>query len=278
MPGHQKLSPEQIEEVWRTYLTTGEVPDYLDGPWYRAKRFRPIYGHLPDAPRCRLCLFPFKGVGGTIVRQFFGVVPSRLNPQVCNQCEEFAESYRGGAEVELSILFADVRGSTTLAESMSPTEFSRLINRFYSAATKVLFNSGALVEKLIGDAVTGFFTPGFPGPDHARSAVRAAQSILRATGHNQPSGPWIPVGIGVHTGTAYVGAINSDSGVTDIAVLGDAANIGARLAAQAAGGEIHISQATARAAGLDSAGFKIQQQELKGRSEPVEVWVLNMLS
>ncbi|NLG98178.1 MAG: adenylate/guanylate cyclase domain-containing protein [Chloroflexi bacterium] len=275
MPGQQKLSPEQIEEVWRTYLTTGEVPSYISVPWYRAKRLRGIYGHLPDDPRCRLCMFPFEGLGGTLVRRFFGVVPSKLNPQVCNQCEEFAEQYQGGAEVELSILFADVRGSTTLAESMSPTEFSRLINRFYNAATKVLFDSGAMVEKLIGDAVTGFFTPGQPGPDHARIAVRTAQSILRATGHNRPSGPWIPVGIGIHTGTAYVGAISSDSGVTDIAVLGDAANIGARLAAQAAVGEIHISQATAEAAGLDSAGFKIRQQEIRGRSEPIEVWVLN---
>jgi len=197
-----------------------------------------------------------------------------LNPQVCNQCERFIQQHKGGAEVELSILFADVRGSTHLAESMNPTEFSRLINRFYNEATHILFGANAMVEKLIGDAVTGFFTPGFSGPDHARVAVEAAREILHVTDHHLPAGPWIPVGIGIHTGLAYVGAVVSDTGVSDIAVFGDTANTGARLAAQAGAGEIHVSQATAQSAGLDPSGVEIRRQTVKGRTEPIEVWVL----
>jgi class 3 adenylate cyclase len=192
-------------------------------------------------------------------------------------CEEFAEKYKGGAEVELSILFVDVRGSTRLAEKMNPTEFSKLINRFYNATTKVLFDTGALVEKLIGDAVTGFYTPGFSGPNHARVAIDAARTILKATGHDLPSGPWIPIGIGIHTGRAYVGSVHSDAGITNIAVLGDTANTGARLASLAGAGEIFISQATASCAGLEASGVEIRRLELKGRDEPVEVWVLEVL-
>ncbi len=201
-------------------------------------------------------------------------MPSKLNPQLCNECEMFAERFKGGAEVEVSILFADVRGSTPLAEKMNPMEFSSLINRFYHAATKVLFDSNAMVEKLIGDAVTGFYTTGISGHDHARRAVAAAREILQVTGHHAAGGPWIPVGVGVHTGQAYVGTVNADAGVSDIAVLGDTANIGARLAALAGPGEILVSQATAQAAGVDLSGATIRRQNVKGRSEPVDVWVL----
>jgi adenylate cyclase len=275
MAGHERYSPETVTEVWRTYLNTGDLPDNVPVPWYLSRRLRAIYSRMPQNPRCRLCAYPFKGVGGAVMRHILGVVPSRLNPQICNHCEQFAERYNGGAEVEISILFADVRGSTTLAESMNPTEFSRLINRFYSAATGVLFTCNGMVEKLIGDAVTGFFTSGLAGPNHPRAAVEAAREILRVTGHDRPEGPWIQVGIGVHTGTAYVGAVTSERGSTDIAVLGDAANVGARLAALAAPGEIHISRPTAQAAGLSPEGVEIRHQALKGRSEPVEVWVLS---
>lgn len=270
-----KLTPEIIDEIWSVYLNTGNMPDTVPVPWYQKKRVRSLYKYLPNNPRCRLCYSPFRGFGGAVMRHFFGFVPSRLNPQVCNQCERFISQFNGGSEVELSILFADVRGSTQLAESMNPTDFSRLINRFFNAATRVLYSSNAMVEKVIGDAVTGFFTPGFSGPDHAQIAVRAAQEILHETGHHSPDGPWISVGIGVHTGRAYVGAVVSDTGETDIAVFGDTANIGARLASQARAGEIIVSHATAQAAGLDPSGVEIRRQTVKGRSEPVDVWVLD---
>jgi adenylate cyclase len=275
MPLDDKLNSEVINAIWRSYLTTGAVPDFIQLPWYRRKRLRGLFHLLPDNPRCRICHSPFQGLGGAVMRHFLGVVPSKLNPQLCNDCELFAQRYKGGAEIVLTILFADVRGSTHLAEQMNPTAFSGLINRFYQAATKVLYDSQAMVEKLIGDAVTGFYTTGLSGPDHARVAVGAAREILRVTGHTAPGGPWISVGIGVHTGLAYVGAVNADSGVADIAVLGDTANVGARLAALAGPGEIYLSQATARAAGLDLAGADIRRENVKGRSEPVDIWVLS---
>jgi adenylate cyclase len=63
--------------------------------------------------------------------RLMGKSPSRLTPELCLQCEAFAKRIVGGAEIDLSMLFADIRGSTNLAEKMSPTEFGQLINRFF---------------------------------------------------------------------------------------------------------------------------------------------------
>ena len=206
--------------------------------------------------------------------RLLGIVPSQLNPQFCNLCEWAAEHFQGGAEVESTLLFADVRGSTGLAEKLNPAEFSRLINRFYQVATTALIHTDGMVEKLVGDEVVGFYVPGFSGPHHARAAIKAARQILQATGHGTPDGPWLPVGVGIHTGTIYIGSVRSDAGVFDIAVLGDAANVGARLAGQAARGEILVSEAARVCAGLEKGKLEQRQLQLKGRAEPVNTWVI----
>jgi adenylate cyclase len=264
---------EISERVWRAYMTGGEMPDFVHPPWYESKLFRPIIKRLPTDPRCRICYKPFQGIGGTLGRIFLGVERSKLNPHLCNICERAAEKYPGGAEVEASLLFADVRGSTGLAENMSPAEFSQLMDRFYNATTKVLFHKNAMVEKFVGDEVSAFFVPGFAGDHHARAAVEAGEGILHATGYNDPKGPWIPVGIGIHTGLVYVGAVGAESGVPDISVLGDTANATARITSMAKEGEILISDEARNAAGLDVAGFESRHLELRGRTEPVDVWV-----
>jgi adenylate cyclase len=263
----------RAEEMWRIYMTTGEPPAFAGLPWYKKKALRPLIRMLPDDPRCRICYYPLGGIGGSLVRAAFGVAPSKMNPQLCNLCEMAANTFRGGAEIELSMLFADIRGSTAIAEKMPAAEFSRLIDRFYRATTGVLFKMHALVEKLIGDEVTGFFVPGFAGEDHARVAVEAAKGILRATGHGDPDGPWVPVGVGVHTGRAFVGAVTAAGGAADITVLGDTANTAARIASRAGIGEVLFSEVTRRAAGIERAGLEARQLELKGKQEPVDVWV-----
>jgi adenylate cyclase len=172
------------------------------------------------------------------------------------------------------MLFADVRGSTSLAEGMTPTEFTQLISRFYSVASAVLIDHEAIIDKLVGDQVTGLFTPGLAGPEHSRRAVDAARDILRLTGHADADGPWISVGAGVHTGTAYVGAVGETHGTTDITVLGDAANTAARLSSSARQGEILISDDSFAAAQLPSENVERRHLELKGKTEPVSVRVL----
>lgn len=253
------------EEEWYLTLTQGEnIPHKL----------RRIMGWLPSNPRCKMCNAPFKGWGGFLVRQM-GREQSRFNPRYCQPCEQF--EHPGGAEVVLTMLFADVRGSTALAESMSALEFSRLINRFYSVATDVLVDNDAMVDRLIGDEVVGLFIPGLAGQDHPSKAILAAQNLLRRTGHNDRDGPWLPVGVGVHTGLAYVGIVGGgDNSPQDFTALGDNVNITARLASQAGPGEILISEAAYEAADLELGNLESRQLAVKGKNEPIEVRVMGI--
>lgn len=259
-----------IDEWWRVILTTGH-----NASERRQKRF---FALLPAHRRCKFCSAPFDGVGAPLVRSVFDKRPSNLNPNLCTVCEHFASRHQGGAEIELSMLFVDVRGSTPLAESMTTAEFSRLINRFYKVATDILIRTDAMIDKLVGDQVTGLYVPGLAGPAHARRAITAAQGIMRATGHADPGGPWIPLGAGVHTGTAYVGSVGSKDGTTDITVLGDAANTAARLSSSAGRGEILISQSAYVPVGSALGDLDQRILALKGKSEPVAVHVLTHYS
>jgi adenylate cyclase len=117
------------------------------------------------------------------------------------------------------------------------------------------------------------FAPPFAGSAHAQRAIEAARRLLAETGHETPSGPWAPIGVGVHTGLAFVGSVG-EGGVTDFTALGDSVNTAARLASAAAAGEVLVSRAAAMAAGLSDGSFEQRHLELRGRSEPVDVLVL----
>ena len=187
----------------------------------------------------------------------------------------FCNEYPGGTELEISMLFVDVCGSTNIAERMSATDFSRLMNRFYSVATEVLMKTDAFIDKFVGDEVIGLYFPLFTGPNHARAAVQAAQDLLRVTGHGDKKGPWLPVSVGVHTGIAYVGTVKgAEDSVSDITALGDNVNITARLASRAGSGQALISDAAYTAAGLNLGNLEERQLELKGKSELISVRVL----
>ena len=259
-----------VDELWRVFLTTGHNAS--------ERRQKHFFALLPAHRRCKFCYAPFDGVSAPLVRSVFDKRPSHLNPNLCTVCENFASKHQGGAEIELSMLFVDVRGSTPLAERMTAAEFSRLINRFYKVATDILIRTDALIDKLVGDQVTGLYVPGLAGPAHAQRAITAAQGIMRATGHADPDGPWIPLGAGVHTGTAYVGAVGSKESATDITVLGDAANTAARLSSSAGRGEILISQTAYVSIGLSLGDLDQRILALKGKSEPVAVHVLTRYS
>lgn len=252
------------EEEWYKMLTEGEPIN---------RHLYHLYGLLPSNPRCKLCASPFKGWGGFIMH-LLGRDQSKYNPRFCQSCEIYEQP--GGAEVVLTMLFADVRGSTKLAEQMSALEFSRLINRFYTVATHVLVQTDALVDRLIGDEAIGLYIPGFAGPEHPRRAIEAAQDLLRFTGHRDSQGPWLPVGIGVHTGRAFVGVVGGEDNPADFTALGDNVNITARLASEAGPGEILISEASYAAANLNREDLERRQMELKGKSKPIGVRVLRV--
>ena len=176
----------------------------------------------------------------------------------------------------MSMVFADIRGSTPLAERMNPANYSTLIDRFYTTATDVLIHTDAIIDKLSGDEVLGVYVPGFAGPNHAGRAIEAAEKLLRETGHADPEGPWIEVGAGVNTGLAWIGSLGSAGGVTDITVLGDEVNITARLASQAGAGEIVISERSWKEAQLESAPTSVRNLTLKGKSKETSVHVVRI--
>jgi adenylate cyclase len=233
-------------------------------PWMRR-----ISRAIPSDPRCKLCDTPF-GAPGNVMR-FIGFGPSRLNRRICSGCIHALEKRPGGAEIELSLMFADVRGSTGLAERMSAAEFSRFMARFYGAAADVVDRRNGIVDKFVGDQAMALFIPGFAGADHATDAIDAAHELLDATGHAEGD-PWIPVGAAVHTGLAFVGTVG-EGDAFDFTALGDPVNTAARMAASAGIGEILVSREAAKAAGLETAGLESRTLELRGRAETVDVWV-----
>jgi adenylate cyclase len=239
------------EDEWREFLR-GTHPHLQHGSPLR---------FVPSNPRCKLCKAPFRAPGALILRRY-GYAPWEKNPNICGRCfrgiasqakacpsPDDASDVRG-ADVEVSLLFADVRGSSKLAREMPVFEFTRLMNRFYKVSRDVLVEHDAIIEKFVGDAVVGLFVPFLAGPDHARKAFEAADALLRATGHRSADAPWVPL----------VGS----AGASDFTALGDPVNIAAHLASQAAIGEILVTTEAAAAASLPSDGFERRSVVLKG--------------
>jgi adenylate cyclase len=252
----------EVGNVWWFWFTTNAFA--VD------KRLRHFQRALPRDPRCKFCNAPFQGIGGALMRVLFRKQRSALNPRYCNLCEIAAREFPGGAEVPMSMLFIDIRGSTALSEKLTPTEFSQVINRFFAAATKVIIEQDGLVEKLAGDEVAAFWGAGFAGPDYVRRTMDVAKTLLRVMEQQK-----IPVGIGVHAGIAYFGAMGTAEGLTEISAKGEEVNMAARLASKAAVGEIIVSEQALQNAGLDSSQLEARSLELKGISEPVIARVMH---
>lgn len=253
------------DALWRSLLTGSDSPIRHDRGRYR---------RIPGSPRCKTCLYPLDGVVARLLRVRTGRGPSRKNPNYCNMCEEFVRTHPGGCEVEVSLLFADVRGSTPLAERLGPSRFTKLMNRFYRAANKVVIDSDGFVDNFVGDEVVGLYLP-LVAAAHPQVAIKAASDLLKATGHADANGPWISVGVGVHTGIAYVGSVGEGQ-VADFTAMGDACNVTARLASAAAAGEALITADTWSKAGVRSEPIATRMLELKGVAAPVEIRVMKV--
>jgi adenylate cyclase len=220
-----------------------------------------------------MCAAPFAGAGAPLMR-LIGKTPSSANPTWCSSCIKFMTKHHGGAEVDGTMLFADIRGSTTLAERMSPGEYHALLDRFYRAATAVVFDHDGYVDKFVGDELVALFFPLLSGERHTARAVGAAQALLRAAGHADPDGPWVPLGAGVHTGRAWFGVVGEGVHV-ELTAVGDTVNVAARLASVAGPGEILVSAAAAAAADLDP-GLERRSLGLKGKELETEVVTLRV--
>ena len=230
------------------------------------------FSHLPSPPRCEICASPFKGPFAPVLR-FLGRAPFVKNPRYCAVCIGGLMKHKGGAEVELTALFADVRGSTPMAERLGAPGIHDVMDHFYSEGVDALIQGGALIERFMGDQIVGYFVPGYAGHDHAKRALETGLEVLRVTGNVGGDAGWLPVGVGVHTGTAFIGTVGRPGGLIELTALGEDVNVAARLASEAGAGEIVCSETTFRDAGLELASER-RVVTLKGVSEPVSVRVI----
>jgi adenylate cyclase len=231
-----------------------------------------VMRHLPSEPRCRLCKAPYGGVGGRVMRRF-GYGPSRKNPSLCNTCFEVAPM--GGIEMEIGVLFADVRGFTSLAETMAPTGAAELLNRFYESASRILSRS-AIVDKLVGDEVMALYLPQlFRGEGWEDDMLRDARDLLEAVGYGSADEPWLRLGVGIDVGRAFVGNVGSGE-VKDFTAIGDVVNTTARLQSAAEAGQIVLSERLCGRLSDALAGAARSSLDLKGKREPEPVRVVDL--
>jgi adenylate cyclase len=233
-----------------------------------------FFRHLPSPPRCQLCATPFKGPFAPLLG-LIGKKPFPRNPRYCSFCVSGVLRKKVGAEVEMSALFADVRGSTPMAERLGATGLHDALDRFYRVGVEVLIRGGAIVDRFMGDQVVGYFVPGFAGRQHARRAIETGLEILRATGH-ATGDPWIPVGAGVNTGKAFVGTVGGTEGLYELTALGEDVTVAARLASIGAAGELVCTEAAYLAAEMNLSS-EAREVTLKGVSTPISTRVLRAL-
>jgi adenylate cyclase len=179
-------------------------------------------------------------------------------------------------EVEVTVLFSDIRGFSTIAERLGAREVASVVGRHLSAMAEVVAAHGGTIDKFQGDAVMAVFGAPEPLEDHAERALLCAiamqvrQTELNADGWDVVDLPEMGVGIGVNTGQVIAGTVGG-GGRLEYTVVGDAVNIASRLQNEAGGGEI-VATASTVAGGPPVVLESIGSRHVKGREEPVEVF------
>jgi adenylate cyclase len=158
---------------------------------------------------------------------------------------------------------------------LSPTEFRAFLDRFYRLSSKAILDNDGIVDKFVGDEAIGLFFIGISGSGHTKAAISAARALLHAVGRPDATGTGpIPVGAAVHRGQAFVGSTGANDAVNDFTALGDVVNTTARLASEAAAGELLVSIEAALAGGVDVTVLNHRTLAVRGRSEAIEVVAL----
>lgn len=202
----------------------------------------------------------------------------RFMPEyVVQQLLENPDSFRlGGINQTITVLFADIRGFTGIAENESPEKVVGLLNQYFTAMTEIIFEHGGTLDKYIGDGLMALFGAPTATPADATNALNAAVAMQKrlAELRSEPdnlSFRAVEIGIGLHTGVATVGYIGSERR-SEYTAIGDTVNLASRLESNTAGGMILISDATAQAAGDIFPMEKKEPLTVKNRVQPVEVY------
>ena len=231
-------------------------------------RFRRFYRYLPTDTRCRICLVPFSGLG-----RLLRITPSRKNPYFCTSCLD--SSPEGVYEMEVGVLFADIRGFTAWSSSQPATAAARRVSQFYDLANRVLTKDDALIE-FVGDEVMALYLPGFPSlRDRTVDTMLAAARRLLEEGPfgDDPDSPRI--GVGIHFGLASVGNIRK-GGQKGFTAVGDVVNTASRLQAAAAPGEIVIAEEAFDRLTVPPEGAERRSIEVKGKPGALPAYALQI--
>jgi class 3 adenylate cyclase len=216
-----------------------------------------------------------------------GIRRSRMNPNLCTVCELMFTRVmrRRNIEVDLTVLFADLRGYTALSQTLDRERVADILNIFYDECAAAIWAEDGLLNKTLGDGVMAIFNFPIPHADHARRAVRVARDIQRRcaercksmAGHEAIEAGGLGVGIGVHTGLTAFGEFGGTVH-TDLTAVGTVVNLAARLQTAAAAGEIVASREVAEAMGGDGESAKshrgTRECMLKGYAEPVTAYLV----
>jgi adenylate cyclase len=261
MSSNSPIEALESDPEWLKLLTDGHRTHLL---------LRAFMKRLPHEPRCKVCSNPFGGWGGRVVR-IAGFKPSTKNPNMCSNCCDSV--HPGGALVDIGLLFADIRGSTSLGERVSASEFAAVLKRFYHVATDVLLQHDAIIDKLLGDEVMALFVRGLAGPDYRRNTIEAGLALVRAAQADRTLREGMSIGVAIHAGPAFVGNVGV-SGIVDFTALGDTVNTGARLQSFAQGGELVVSEDLATSMGDQRLEGERRLVELKGKAEPFAIRIV----
>jgi adenylate cyclase len=178
----------------------------------------------------------------------------------------------GGESQRITLLFADVRGFTTMAEKMKPREAVEVLNEFFVRMTNVIFEHDGTLDKYLGDGLMALFGAPLALQNDAEAAVRAAVNMQKSLAElNTISGkPPLSIGIGIHTGEAVVGFLGTERRM-DYTAIGDTVNVASRLTSQAGPGQIVISDTTYKQIGREISCCPMMPMKLKGRDAPIDV-------
>jgi len=260
---------------------------------------RSIEATLPDGRRAKLraTAGPLKNTRGEIDGIVFVADEDTSSPkleQLAEQQERYKDALRrylgdnvaemvdarpsfvdvGGQTQVVSVLHADVRGYTTMAEQLPPDKVVSLLLRYHGAAAKAIRGSGGTIDRFAGDAILALWNAPQQQSDHVRRALAGALAMRDAA---QKTGTDLGYGVGVHTGEAMVGNLGSDE-YQNFTAIGDTVNVAARLQGQAKAGEVICSAAVLAAAGDGVRVTPLGALELKGRRTPVEAYRVDALS
>ena len=208
-----------------------------------------------------------------------GVRISRMNPNLCTLCETKFRSVKKAQQVTVpaTVLFADVRGYTSLSEEVDAGDMTAMLGEFYDHCSAAVWERDGIVNKLIGDAIFAIYNFPIRRSDHIKQAVLSGielQLRCRAMTTTKPGERNVPVGVGVgiHTGDVTVGEIGTT--IKDFTAIGEVVNLASRLQGASQPGEVLVTAGVYRHVEREFPAVERRECVLKGIAKPVSAYVL----